>query len=89
MTVISLSRGGRAEVDYALGVRTLHAVGVHVGHDVVADELLALGRNVIVDVVGVSLELVDLLPGHGQSELHLCLGKRYPQPSPGAELLVG
>ena len=80
---------GSSEVDNTLCVRALHAVSVDVGHYVVADELLSLLRDFIVDVVGVSLELVDLSLCYGQTQLHFRLGKRNPESAPGAEFLVG
>jgi hypothetical protein len=54
-----------------------------------AHQLLSLLRDFVVDVVGMSLELVDLLLRNRQTELLFRLGKRDPESSPGAELLVG
>ncbi len=73
----------------ALCVGALYAVGVNMGHDVVAHELFSLLRDFIVDIVGMCLKLIDLLLRYGQSELLFRLGKRDPELSPCSELLVG
>ena len=80
---------GSSEVDNTLCVRALNTVSVNVGHNVVADELFSLLSDFVVDVVGVSFELVDLSLCYGQTQLHFRLGKSDPESAPGAEFLVG
>ena len=80
---------GRAQVDDALGIGAHVAVGVHVGHHVVAHALLVAAGRVVVDVVDVRLQLVHLRLGDGQAQLHLGLRQRHPQLAPGGELAVG
>jgi hypothetical protein len=53
-----------------------------------ADFLFTRFGDVVVDVVGVRLELGDLLVGNVESELFLSLRERYPQPAPGPEFFV-
>ena len=59
-----------------------------VGHNVVAQLLLLLLGQVIVDVVLLPLQLVDLPLGDGQAQFHLRPGQGNPQPAPGGEFLV-
>ena len=51
-----------------LSVGTLNTVGVNVAHNVVTYELFTLDGDVVVDIVLVSLELVDLLLCDRQTE---------------------
>ena len=87
--VIPHVAAGGAQVDDALGVRALLAVGVDVGHHVVAHFLFPGGGHVVVDIVRMRLQLSNLFVGDGQPQLLLGLGQRDPQPAPGAELIVG
>ena len=80
---------GGPQVDDGHGLGAQLAVGVDVGHHVVAQLLLPLGGLLIVDVGDVGLQLVHLLLGHGQAQLHLRPGQGHPQPAPGGKLLVG
>ena len=80
--------GGGAQVDNGLGVGTLLAIGVDVAHHVVAHQLLPGFRHVVVDVVGMGLQLVDLLLGDRKAQLPLRLGQGDPELPPGAEFMV-
>ena len=42
-------------MDDSFGPRTLLAVGIYVGHDVMAHQFLSLTGDFIIDIVGVSL----------------------------------
>ena len=75
-------------MDDALCLRTLAAVCVYVGHDVVAYLFLTGLCHVVVDVVLMGLQFVDLLLGDGQSQLLLGFSQGDPQLSPGAEFLI-
>ena len=79
---------GGPQVDDGHGLGALGAKGVDVGHDVVAQLLLLLGRQFIVNVGEMGLHLVNLLLGDGQAQLHLRPGQRHPQLAPGGKLLV-
>ena len=52
------------------------------GHDIVADDLLAGLCDVIIDVVRICLHLGDLLICNRKSEFLLCLRKCDPELSP-------
>ena len=80
--------GCRAQVNDPLCLGALLAVGVDVGHDVVAHQLLPLLRHIVVDVVRVAFQLLDLLIGDGKSQLLLRLRQSDPQAPPCAELHI-
>ena len=86
--VVADIAGRGAEVDDALRVRALDAVGIDVGHDVVAALLLFLDGDFVVDVIGVRFQFVDLLLGDGQAQFMFGLRQSDPQLSPGLELEV-
>ena len=65
----------------------LAAVGLHVGHHVVAQLLLQRLGDVEVDIVAVRAQLGELLIGDVEAEFLLGLGQGYPEAAPGAELL--
>ena len=71
-----------------LCVGALYAVSINVAHNVVTDELFALDCYVIVDIVLVSLELVNLLLSNRQTELHFSFRKSNPKSSPRPELHI-
>ena len=75
-------------MDNGLRVRALLAVGVNVAHDVVADQLLPGLGHIVIDSLGVGLQLVDLLLGHVEPQLALRLGQGDPQLPPGSEFVV-
>ena len=79
---------GGAQVDDGHGVGAGLAVGVDVGHHVMAQLLFVLGGLVVINVGEVGLQLLHLLGGHRQAQLHLGPGQGDPQPPPGRELLV-
>ena len=75
-------------MDDALRLRALETIGIHVAHDIVPHDALPRLGILVIDLILMRLELRDLLVGNIQPELLLCLRKRNPQPSPGAELLL-
>ena len=75
-------------MDDARRLGALLAVGIDVAHHVVADHLFPLLGHLVVDVLGVGFQLVDLLLGDGQAQLHLRLRQGDPKLPPGAELHV-
>ena len=79
---------GGPQVDDAGGGGGRLAVGVHVGHHVVADLLLPCCRHIIVDVGDVGLQLRHLLRRDGQAQIMLRPGQGHPQPPPGLEAHV-
>ncbi len=87
--VVADIAGGSAEVNDALCVRALHAVGVDMAHHIMAHQLFALGGDLVVDVVGVRLQLVDLRLRDGETEFHFRFGKGDPELAPGPEFFVG
>ena len=74
-----------AQVDDRAGVGANVAVGVDVGHHVVPQFSLVLGRLGEIDIVDMRAQLVDLLFGDRQAQFRFGLGQRYPQAAPGAE----
>ena len=75
-------------MDDALCLGALHTISVHMGHHIVAHQTLPLLCHIVINVIGMLLQLVDLLIGNGQSQLLLRLRKGDPELSPGAEFLV-
>ena len=49
------------------GCRALQSVSVYVGHDVVANDLLAFFGFVVVDIIGGGLQFCDLLVSDGKA----------------------
>ena len=79
----------RTEVDNAGGRGRGLAVGVHVRHHVMAHLVLALFRDVVVDIGDVRGKLIDLLLRNGQAQLMLGTRQRHPQPAPGLKAHIG
>ena len=86
--VIAHIAAGGAQMDDALGVGALQAIGVHMAHHVVAAFLFPADGILIVDVVLVGFQLGNLLVGDVQAIGFFGLGQSNPQPAPGAELVV-
>ena len=61
------------------------AVGIDMGHHVVADFLFPPAGGVIVDIGDVLLQLADLLLRYRQTQLVLGPGQGRPRPPPGLE----
>ena len=87
--IVAHIAGGRAQMDDALCLRALHAVSINMAHHVMAHFFFPCLCHIIVDVVRMAFQLFDLLIRDGQAQLLLRLRQRDPQPSPGAELLIG
>ena len=86
--IVAHIAAGGAQMDDARRLGALQAVGVHMAHHVVAAFLFPADSVVIVDVLGMGLQLGDLLVGDVNALLLLGLGQGNPQPAPGAELVV-
>ena len=92
--IVSDIAAGSSKVNDACSFRTLLAVCIDMAHYIVADYLLALFCNIIIDIIYMSLELIyhlfcdDRLSVHGKTKFHLGFCKSYPQLSPCAEFLV-
>ena len=61
-------------MDDSLCLRALYAVCVHMGHDVVTYFFLALLRHIVIDLILMSLQLIDLFLCNRQPQFHLRLG---------------
>ena len=83
--VVADVAGSRAEVNDALGGRTLYSVRIDVRHHVVPHLALARLGGRVIDVVRVRRKLRDLRVGDVKPERLLRLRQRDPQPPPGAE----
>ena len=86
--VIPHVTAGSPQVDDGHRLGALGPVGVDVGHHVVAQFPLLLGGKLVVDIGDVGLQLVNLLLGNGQAQLHFGPGQGDPQPPPGGKFLV-
>ena len=76
-------------MDDGHGLGAQLAVGVDMGHHVMAQLFLPLSGLFIVDVGNVGLQFLHLLPGDRQAQLHLRPGQGHPQAAPGGEFLIG
>ena len=86
--IVAHIAAGGPQMDDALCLRALHAVGIDVAHHVVAALLFPGGGHIVIDVVLVRLQLGDLRVGDGQALLLLGLRQRDPQPAPRLEFIV-
>ena len=78
----------RAEVDDRHRLRTAFTVGVHMRHDVMADNVLMRGSGLVVDIRNMRLHLVDLFVGDGEPEFLFAFRKGDPELAPGREFAV-
>ena len=69
-------------------LRALDAESVYMRHDIVTDFLFPFFRHIIIDIVLVSLHLIDLLLGHRQAQLLFRFRQSDPQLSPSAEFHI-
>ena len=83
--VIANIAGGCAQVNDPFGFRALQSVSVYVGHDVVANDLLAFFGFVVVDIIGSGLQFCDLLVSDGKAQLLFRFCQCDPEFSPGPE----
>ena len=74
---------GSPQVDDAGGGGSGLAVGVDMGHHIVADFPLPLGGQLKVNILDMGLQLCHLFTGDGQSQIVFRPGQRHPQPPPG------
>ena len=79
---------GSTQMDDALCLGALQAVGIDMAHNIMADELFAGDGVLIVDIVLVGLQLGDLLIGDGKALSLFRLSQCDPQPAPSLELVV-
>ena len=86
--VVPYIAGGCPQMDDRARLRALLAIGIHMGHHVVAHDLLALPGNIVIDVVGKTAHFIDLLLRNGQAQLHFRLRQGDPKAAPGTELFV-
>ena len=80
---------GGAKVNDCLGGRAVVAVGVYVGHHVVAKLALVTSGCVEVDRVDVFTQLSKLGIVDIQAKLGFGFGQHHPQPAPGRVLPLG
>ena len=87
--VVSDIAGGGSQMDDACGGGGRLAVGVDVGHHVVADLFFPLGGAVIVDVGDMGFQLRNLLRRDGEAQIVFRPGQGHPQPPPSLNPCVG
>ncbi len=75
-------------MDDPLRLRALYAVGIDVGHDVMAHFLLPRLRHLVIDVLRMGFQFVDLFLRNRKSQLFLGLRQSDPQPSPRTEFFI-
>ena len=86
--IISYIAGSRAEMNDSFSLRTLYAICIDMGHNIMTDDFLPLLCHVIVDIIRVTFQLFDLLVCDIEAQLFLCLSQSDPESSPCTELLV-
>ena len=86
--VVADIAGSSPQVDNAAGSRAGVGIGPYVGHDVMTQCRFIRCSLIVVNVLSVRLKLRDLCFCYVKPQLALCLGQRYPQPPPSAELNV-
>ena len=79
---------GGPQMDDARRQRRGLAVGIDVGHDIVADLPLPLPGGIVVDIGDVLLQLADLLLRYRQAQVMLGPGQGRPQAAPGLKAHV-
>ena len=75
-------------MDDARRLRRGLAVGIDMGHHVVADFLLPPAGGIVVDIGDVLLQLADLLLRYRQAQVMLGPGQGRPQAAPGLKAHV-
>ena len=86
--VISNIAAGCTQMDDSFCIWTLAAIGVHMAHHIVTNQLLTLTGDFIVNLVLVGFQLCNLLVGDVDAQCFFCLGKGNPKLSPGFEFVV-
>ena len=86
--IVAYIAGSRPQVDDAFRLRTLYAISIYMGHDIVAHQLFPLFRHLIIDILGVGFQLRNLLFRDIQPQFLFCLSQRYPELPPGAEFHI-
>ena len=86
--VIAHIAAGGTQMNDALCLGALQAVGIDVAHHVMAYQLFPGDGVLVIDVILVGFQLGNLFVGDGQALLLLGLGQGNPQLAPGAELVV-
>ena len=81
--VVGHIAGGGTQVDDTGGRGSRQAVGVDMGHHVMAHLLFPLGSGGIVNIRNVGFQLLHLLLGDVQAQGMLGLGKAHPELPPG------
>ena len=75
-------------MDNALCLWALVAIGVNMAHYIVAEFFLIFLRNFVINIIGMSLKLIDLLLCNIKSKLMLRFGKCNPKFSPCFKLKI-
>ena len=83
--IIGNVAAGSAQVDDACCVRCHFAVGVDMGHHIMAHFFFPGGGTSVVNVRQMGFQLGHLLLRHRQAQFLLCPGQGNPQPSPGQD----
>ncbi len=79
---------GGPQMDDRLRQRALPAVSIYMAHHVVAHLALTRLGHLVVDILGVRLQLGNLLIRDGKAKLLFRLGQRDPQAPPGAKFEI-
>ena len=79
---------GGPQVDDAGGLGSHQAIGIDMGHHIMAHFLFPGGGGFKIDFGQVGFQLLHLLLGHRQTQGMLRLGKRYPELPPGDDSLL-
>ena len=88
VSIITYIAACSTKVDNTLSTRAGIAISMNVSHYIVAEFLLIFCCFLIVNIINMSLELIDLLLSNTKTKLHFSSCKSHPEPSPCGELLV-
>ena len=86
--VIPYIAGGGAQMDDPLCLRALHAVSVHMAHNIVTHLFFPCFGDIIIDILRMGLQFFDLFLRNGQAQFFFCFRQGYPQFSPCTEFHI-
>ena len=86
--VVSYIAGGSSQVNNSLCLGALLTVSIYMRHYIMTNKALTLLCHIVVDIICMSLQLVNLLLAYRQSQLMLGLCESNPESSPGSEFFI-
>ena len=86
--IITYITGGSSQMDDSFRFRTLHSICIYMRHYIMTHLTFTFLGNLIINVICVSLQLIDLLLCNVKTKFLLCLSKSNPKFSPCAEFHI-